>query len=196
MKSFHIQQKIRPLVNQYVIHSDSEGGEVVAFAQQKRLALKEKITFYSDESKKDIVFEVKAQQVMEFGARYEVIDPAGNILGVVGKNFKESLLRSTWSIYKSDSKEPIIVASERSGAIAIIRRIWGFIPIVNEIPFFVKYHFDFKVTGSDKVVASYEKTAVVRDRYRLDIHDEAILNEIDWRVFVSLGVMMDALQSR
>lgn len=198
MKSFTIQQKIQLLVNQYAVYetgSDGQTGAMVAFAQQKRLALKEKFTMYTDNGKSEVAFEVQARQVMDFGARYDVRDPQGSIIGTLGKDFKASLLNSTWHIFLPGQEDkPTVIVRERSQALAITRRIWGWIPYIGEIPFFLKYNFDFTDPATGKVVASYNKTTTLRDHYQLDITDEGAV--IDWRVMVSLGIMMDAMQGR
>ncbi len=201
MKSFIIQQKIQFLVNQYAVYetnaenTDGQPGAMVAFAQQKRLAFKEKFTMYGDDSKSQVVFEVQARQVMDFGARYDVRDPQGAIVGTLGKDFRASLLNSTWHIFLPGQEDkPALIIRERSQALAISRRIWGLIPYIGDIPFFLKYNFDFTDPATGRVVASYNKTTTFRDHYQLDITDEGAA--IDWRVMVSLGVMMDAMQSR
>ncbi len=77
--------------------------------------------------------------------------------------------------------------------LAVVRRLWGFLPIIGEIPFFIKYHFDFIDPKTGEVVGTYNKQTLFRDHYLLEIKDDKY---IDWRVCVALGVMMDALQSR
>jgi uncharacterized protein YxjI len=198
MKTYLIQQKIQPLVNQYAVYeagSDGEPANMVGFAQQKRLSFKEKITIYTDDSKQSVAFEIKARQVIDLGARYDITDDAGNVLGVIGKDFASSLLRSTWLIFQPGQEEtPALRVQERSQAIAIARRLWGFVPILSEFPFFIKYHFDFTDLASQQIVANYEKTTTVRDHYRLIIQESA--DQFDPRVLISLGIMLDALQSR
>lgn len=199
MPNYIIQQKITPLVNRYAIYAaDANGqqGAMVAFTEQKRFAFKEMFTMYANEDKQQVLFTMQARQVLDFGARYDIRDAEGNALGVIGKNFKSSLLRSTWHMYRTGQEDaPAIVAQERSKPLAIIRRIWELLPYISDIPFFVKYHFDFTDPATEKIVASYEKQTTFRDHYLLKVSDEAAAM-FDWRVYVSLGVAMDAMQSR
>lgn len=199
MKTFLIQQKIQPLVNQYTIHEaaeDGQPGQLVAFAQQKRFAFREKFTLYSGEDKQSVAFEVQARQVMDFGARYDVRAADGTLLGTLGKDFKSSLLRSTWHVFRpGEEDKPALIVQERNQALAIVRRIWELLPFISDIPFFVKYNFDFTDPASSQVVATYDKTTTFRDHYRLALQDEAAATA-DWRVYVALGILMDALQSR
>ncbi|HUC20347.1 MAG TPA: hypothetical protein VMR98_02550 [Candidatus Polarisedimenticolaceae bacterium] len=198
-KSFAIDQKIAPLANQYYVYELNEAGgkgQLLAFAHQKRFAFKEKFTFYTDESKQQVAFEVQARKVLDFGARYDVRDAQGEVLGVLGKAFGASFLRSTWHIFDpNDETTPQVVVRERSQALAIVRRLWEFIPIVGEIPFFIKYHFEFIDPTTQAVHGGYEKVTTLRDHYRLNA-DAELLGKAQWRVLVSLGIMMDALQGR
>lgn len=199
MKNFIIEQKITMMANQYrVFRADDNGGkqEQVAFAHQKRIAIKERFDFYTDESKQQVLFSVQARKVWDVGGRYDVIDQHGTPLGVLGKVFKTSLFRSTWQAFKpGQEEEPLVMAQERSKGLAIARRLWEFLPYIGDFPFFVKYHFDFTRPSDGMVVAHYNKTTTMRDHYLLHIGDE-LDKEIDWRALVALGVMMDALQSR
>lgn len=199
MKTYIIQQKIQPLVNQYVIYeADAEGnqGTMVGFAQQKRFSFKEQFTIYTDDSKSQVAMSMKARQVIDLGSRFDVLDGQGNVIGVLGKDFKASLVNSTWHIFRpGDEQTPLLVAHERSNNLAIFRRVWDFIPILNEIPFFIKFQFDFIDAASNQVVATYDKTTTLRDHYRLTIQDngESIA---DPRVYLALGVLLDAMQGR
>ena len=127
------------MVNQYEIHAVSaDGGEagMLAFAQQKRLAFKEQVTLYSDDTKQTPVLGFKARQVIDLGATYDVTDAQGSPIGLFRKNFKESLLRSTWHLEQPGYAE--MVGRESNMAVAILRR---FVDWLSWLP----YHFDFVI---------------------------------------------------
>lgn len=199
MKAFIVEQKITVMANQYRVFTagqNEEKQEQIAFAHQKRLALKERFDFFTDEIQQHVLFSVQARKVLDLGTRYEVRDEKGELLGVLGKAFKASLLRSTWHVFTpQDEERPLVIARERNAALAVARRIWELIPYIGDIPFFVKYHFDFIQADDEKAVGEYNKITTFRDHYVLRIEDE-LADTVDWRVFVALGVLMDALQSR
>lgn len=198
MKRYIIRQKLTFITNQYEIYEAVGDAErLVAFAQQKRLAFKERVTFFADASKSAILFEVKARNVIDLGAKYDVIDGEGKVLGVIGKAFGQSLITSTWHVFKADDEAaPSLIIEESNIALAIIRRLWDFLPVINNVPFFIKYHFIFKRADSGEVVAGYRKTTVLRDHYELNVMDDGLLDEHDWRTLVAAGVLLDAMQSR
>lgn len=198
MKAYYIHQKITAFANQYRIYEadGDQPGKLVAFAHQKRLAIKEKFLFYTDESKQQLVFSVQARNIVELAAAYEVRDEQEQVLGVLQKQFKSSILRSTWQVQNADQSQVYAIVQERSIPIAIFRRLWSFVPYIGDLPFFMLYHFDFlRPHKPEETIARYNKITLMRDHYRLEIEDE-LAEAVDWRVLVAQGVALDALQSR
>src|SRR4051794_16182196 len=98
---FVMTQKLTLMINRYEIRAigpDGEPGEMMAFAEQKRMAFKEHVTFYADDSKTRAVFSFKARQRVDLGAEYDVFDETGEAIGYFKKDFKKSLLRSTFHL--------------------------------------------------------------------------------------------------
>ena len=196
-----VQQKITAFTNMYRVFSANEAGEsaeLKAFAQQKRLAFKEKVTFYSDEKKTQQSFTFRAEKALDVHGRYFVEDTNGTCVGMFKKEFKKSLLNSTWNVMDANGKT-IFTIKESSQYLALARRFLGFIPYVGDIfeliTDFIKYHFVFIDAGTDEVVGKYQKTTLFRDHYTLSMTDEAY-QKVDWRVLAAMGVGLDALQSR
>jgi len=184
---FTIDQLIRPMANLYRI---SAGQAPVAFVRQKKLALKEDIRFYADDSETQELFRIKARAVMEFGGRYDVTTPAGERIGVLGKVFGKSLLRSTWSILGPDEQE-LAIAKERSQFWAIARRVVDAVPYGDFIPIL----FHFTIDAGDRHLGDLNRRVGIRDTYDLDLSGDAE-RIIDRRLAIALAIALDALQSR
>jgi len=189
---FFIRQRITLMVNQYEIYPanpDGSEGPLLAFAQQKRMAFKEQVTFYADEAKTRAVFSFKARKRLDLGSGYDVFDEAGQPLGYFRKEFRKSLLRSTWSLSGPGLEA---TGTERNAFIAVLRRVWELIPYLGEVwvPFI--FHFDFIDRNTAQVVMSSERTMSIRDRYTVDVP----VQRLDFRLAASMAVALDALQSR
>lgn len=195
---FFLSQRIRPMVNQYEVSTLGEdgksAGEPVCFVEQKRMKLKEDLRAFSDDSKTNEVFRIKAQQVWDPRATYDVTDPQGQPIGKLLKAFGASLLRSTWRIQDAAGEE-IGWARERSLIVALFRRLVGFVPYIGDFADWlpIPYHFDYFV-GEERI-GGLQRILGVRDRYRLDVSGDAA-RAIDRRVVLALAVGMDALQAR
>ena len=184
---FTIGQLIRPMVNLYKI---SAGPTPVAFVRQKRMAIKEDIRFFADENEARELWRIKARSLMEFGGRYDVTTPDGEKIGVLGKVFGKSLLRSTWSIMDANEQE-LAVAKERSVPIAILRRVIDAVPYGDFIP--IPFHFTIDAGATH--IGDLNRRFGVRDTYDLDVSGDTE-RKLDRRLAVSLGIALDALQSR
>jgi hypothetical protein len=196
-----IEQKITAFVNKYKVldvNGAGEAGALKALAQQKRLAFKEKVTFYTDEQKSTESFTFRAEKVMDVHGRYFIEDTNGQVLGMFRKEFKKSLLVSSWVLMDSDGNEHFRV-KESNEAIAILRRFIGFVPLIGDlldiVMNFFKYHFSFIDIQTSQEIGQYKKTTLFRDHYQLAMTDEA-WNKLDSRVYAAMGVALDALQSR
>jgi uncharacterized protein YxjI len=193
---FFLSQRFTAMVNRYQVSSlgadGKSAGEPICFVEQKRMKLKEDLRAYTDDSKTNEVFRIKARQVFDPRARYDVTDPQGQQIGQLAKVFGRSLLRSTWRIYDAEGNE-IAWARERSMLVAIFRRIFEWIPFIGEFAFPIPYHFDYYV-GDDRI-GGLERILGIRDRYRLDVSGDTD-RAIDRRIVIALAVGMDALQAR
>jgi hypothetical protein len=129
-----VRQRYTPLVNRDEIREvadDGSLGDLVALAQQKRLAFKEQVTFFADEARTVPVFGFKARQRLDIAAMHDVTDDQGRPIGWFRKDFAASLLRSTWHLGHDGLGD--LVGRERNVPIAIVRRVWGVIPFVRDV---------------------------------------------------------------
>lgn len=186
---FAVKQRITVMVNRYEIQAlDGSEGALLALAQQKRMAWKEQVTFYTDDDRTVPLFGFKARQRIDLGATFDVTDAEGTPIGEFKKAFAKSLFRSTWQM--SDRRVAGVTGRERNPWVAVLRRVWSMIPFLDYLPFAWPYHFDFEVDG--RPVMSVVKKFGLRDRYTVTVHEP----ELDRRVAAAMAVALDALQSR
>jgi hypothetical protein len=178
-----VRQRFAMTTNRYELYApDVTGGpgQLYGFAEQKRFAFKEQVTFFSDNSKTRPVFGFKARRTIDLNAGYDITDEAGQPLGFFRKDFGASLLRSTFHI---EGPGYAGTGQERSLGVALVRRF-------ADIPF-LPIHFDF--VGSDgALLLAIERQATVRDTYTVSVPDQ----RVDFRVAASVAVALDALMSR
>jgi uncharacterized protein YxjI len=191
---FLIEQLVRPVVNLYRITplaGETPAGAPVAFVRQKRMAFREDIRFFADESETQELFRIKARRVIDIGGRYDVHDAGGQPIGVLEHQFRKSLLRSTWRIL-SPSDEELAVAQEKNAALAILRRVIDFVPYGD----FVPIPYDFVIRGGERELGRFtRKFLALRDVYTLDLSDDHE-RRIDRRLGIALAIGLDALQNR
>ena len=181
--SFFLLLKFAMTTNRDAVHAVGPGGELgrlMAVAQQKRMAFKERVTFYEDESRARQVFAFAARSRIDLNAGYDVTDESGHQIGFYRKDFGASLLRSTFHVEGPGYSG---TGQERSPAVAVVRRFV-------DIPF-LPIHFDF-VDPSGQPLMSVERQGSVRDRYTVQVPDP----RVDFRVAAAIAVGLDALMQR
>jgi hypothetical protein len=135
------------------------------------------------------VFSFKARQVLDVAAQHDVLDEHGQPLGMFSKDFRASLLRSTWHLSAPGIEA---VGRERRLFIALLRRFWDLIPYLGDVWVPFVFHFDFLDTTTGQTVLVSERKKSIRDRYTVTVPDP----RLDFRVAASMAVALDALQSR
>ena len=132
---FFVQQRITVMVNRYEIRAanpDGTEGALMAFAEQKRMKLKEEVDLLRRR------VEDPPRSSPSRPASGSTSTPsttsttrAARPLGYFSKQFGASLLRSTWNLSAPGHRRPS--ASERRPVIAILRRVWDFIPYIGDV---------------------------------------------------------------
>ncbi len=183
LSHFVVKQKLTLMINRYEVSESDEAGNptrLMALAEQKRMAFKEQVTFWSDAGKSRPVFGFKARRRLDLNAGYDITDEGGAQIGFFRKDFGASLLRSTFHI---EGPGFAGTGRERNQLVALVRRFTelDFLPI----------HFDF-VDTEGRPLFSVERKMSIGDRYRVHVPDR----RVDFRVAAAVAVALDALMSR
>src|SRR5215204_4876922 len=73
-------------------------GRVLAWAAQKLFRLKEAVNVFSDSSRKEVLFTINADRILDIGARYHFTDGQGNPLGSLQRQGMRSIWRAQYDI--------------------------------------------------------------------------------------------------
>jgi uncharacterized protein YxjI len=97
-------------------------GNLSFFVQQAAFKLREDIRVYSDESKATEMLTIKARQIMDFSAAYDVVDSlTGEKVGALKRKGWSSIIRDKWIVMDPQDRE-IGEIVEDNPALAIVRR--------------------------------------------------------------------------
>ncbi len=97
-------------------------GNLVAYVEQKAFKLKEDITVFGDEQKTRPLLKIKARQILDISAAYDVTDAAsGQKVGALRRKGLKSILRDEWTVLDVTDKE-IGKIEEDSALMATLRR--------------------------------------------------------------------------
>jgi uncharacterized protein YxjI len=191
-----VQQVFKPIANEYRISipgpDSSDEGEPLLYVRQKRMKIREDIRFRLRPDDDAHLFMIKSKTVFEFRGRHEVLDDAGNVIGLLGKDFARSLLRSHWAVRDAQG-DVLFEAHEASWVVALLRRFADLGPdwfsILSWLP------FNFVLVRDGEELARYKRVlGKLRDRYVLEIG--AGMQGVDRRLLIAFAIALDSLQDR
>jgi hypothetical protein len=160
-------------------------GRLIFYVHQKTLAFKEHIKVYSDEQKQNQLYEIKADRIFDFSARYHFRDMQGNEIGSIKHRGMRSIWKATYEIYNPGSDEPTYKITEDNPWVKVADALLGEIPVAGMFTgyfFHPKYTLrhiatDAPVLGLTKQPAFFESTFTIeRLDERLDgMHELLVL---------------------
>lgn len=87
-------------------------GDLIAFVRKKKFRLKEDVGVYADEGQKKLLFRIKADRVIDFGASYSVTDADGRSLGAVRRQGMRSMWKSSYVLSGPGKDEAGLIHEE------------------------------------------------------------------------------------
>jgi uncharacterized protein YxjI len=110
-------------------HIYDPDGNLVFFSKQKAFRLKEDIRLYTDEDMHTEDLVIKARQIIDFSAAYDVIDPATNAkVGALKRKGFSSILRDQWIIMDAEDRDIGSISEDSAGLAAVRRFLTNLLP--------------------------------------------------------------------
>jgi uncharacterized protein YxjI len=161
------------------------GGKLVLFSEQKMFKIREDIRVYSDEGKTQEVLMIKARQIIDFSAAYDVVDSAtGQKVGALRRKGLASILRDEWEVL--DVGDNVVgKLFEDSMGLALLRRF-----LSNLIP--QNYDITFGTNRVADLKQPFNPFA-----YQLNIDFSMDINKVlDRRLGIAAGILLAAVEGR
>ena len=118
--NYLIRRQVFALTGKFRVYDPSEN--LVLFSEQKMFRLREDIRIYSDESKTQEVLTIKARQIIDFSAAYDVMDSTTNEkVGVLRRKGWASMLRDEWEVLDANDQPRGLLFEDTMG-LALLRR--------------------------------------------------------------------------
>jgi uncharacterized protein YxjI len=101
----------------------SPQGDLALYVEQKMFRLREDVRVYGDESKSQELLLIKARNIIDFSAAYDVVDaPSGQKVGTLRRKGLRSMFRDEWEVLDVNDR-PFGQLFEDSIGQAMLRRI-------------------------------------------------------------------------
>jgi len=183
-KNYLLKRQVFALAGTFRFYAPN--GNLVMFSQQKMFKLREDIRVFSDETKSQEVLSIKARQIIDFSAAYDVVDTAMNQkVGTLRRKGWSSLLRDEWQVLDANDNQ-LGVLFEDSMGLALLRRflLGSWLPQNYDIVF-----------GEKRVADLKQRFNLFR--YELDV-DMSMDTEqqLDPRLGLAAGILLAAVEGR
>ncbi len=73
-------------------------GQTVLYVKQKALALKEDIKVFADEGQQNLLYQIKANKIIDFSAQYNITAASGASVGAVKRQGMRSLWKASYNV--------------------------------------------------------------------------------------------------
>lgn len=161
-------------------------GQLVLFSEQKMFKWKEDIRVYADESKMQEVLSIKARQVIDFSAAYDVVDATTNQhVGTLRRKGWRSMVRDEWEVL--DANENVIgMLFEDNPTLAMLRRL-----LLGSL---LPQNYDLTM-GNVRVADLKQRFNLFRYELDLDFTMDTE-NALDRRLGLAAGILLAAVEGR
>jgi uncharacterized protein YxjI len=134
------------------------GGRELMYVHQKMFKLKEDINVYSNSSKSQVLFTIKADRIIDFSANYSFTDANGNRLGSIKREGMRSILKASYNVM-DESGQVVAHLKEDNAWIKVIDALLGEVPVLG---MFTGYFFNpsytlYRGTGLDSPALHIKK---------------------------------------
>lgn len=138
------------------IYLRDANGNLIGYVKQKLFKLKEDINVFADEAQTQHLFNIRADRMIDFSAKYNFTDAQGRPLGSVRRRGMRSIFKANYEIY-GPAGDQVMQIHEENGWIKVIDSLVGELPVIG---MFTGYFFNpsYLVSRMDNApVARLEK---------------------------------------
>ena len=161
-------------------------GNLVMFSEQKMFKWREDIRVYADENKTQEVLSIKARQIVDFSAAYDVVDTASDQkVGALRRKGLRSILRDEWEVLDAGDNVKGLLFEDSMG-LALLRRLLlgSWLPQNYDISF-----------GEKRVADLKQNFNPFRYELVLDFTMDTA-QQLDRRLGIAAGILLAAVEGR
>lgn len=179
-----LKRQVLALTGKFRIYNPNE--TLVLFSEQKMFRLREDIRVYADESKMQEVLQIKARQIIDFSAAYDVIDVTEGVkVGTLRRRGWKSMMRDEWEVL--DANEQVIgLLFEDNVNLALLRRL-----LLGSL---LPQNYDLTI-GERRVADLRQRFNLFAYHPDLDFSPDAG-RQLDRRVGIAAGILLAAIEGK
>lgn len=130
----HFRFKIGTLANDFV--ATDAFGKTIFYVREKIFAWRDQMKVYSDESKTELLYELRSNKLIDFQQTFTISDGAGRVVGKVRRKTLRSLWRSTFNLTTDEDRHDHTI-QEKNPWTKFWDSLFGEIPIIGMLSGYV-----------------------------------------------------------
>ena len=185
--------KLLAFAPQFYVH-DAQGRSI-AYVKQKLFKFKEAVTVYADESQADVRFQIQADRVIDFSARYNFTDAQGTLLGCIKQRGLRSLWKARFDVI--DHGQGVFDINEKSMLTRLFDSLFGQLPVIGVLSGYL-FQPAYEVSRPDGhiVMTLTKKPALFEGRFVIELAESGQLLTAREADQLLLSLMMLVLLER
>jgi uncharacterized protein YxjI len=173
---------------------DASGNEIL-YVRQKLLKLKDKIRVFADSSQTNQLYEIDADRILDWSARFTFTDTQGRTLGAVQRLGAKSLWKATYEVDDAAGRG-IFLIEEENPWVKVLDHLLGEVPVLGLFTgYFFNPRYDVKRTDTGQIALRLSKRRSLMGS-EFEITNEAGQLADDQEVAVILAVLIMTLHER
>ncbi|MGB2914202.1 MAG: hypothetical protein WBB81_11665 [Pyrinomonadaceae bacterium] len=120
------------------IYVRDANGNLIGYVKQKLLKLKEDINVFADEGQTQHLFNIKADRIIDFSAKYNFTSASGQSLGSISRKGMRSIFKAHYMIFDENGNQTMEI-HEENGWVKVVDALLGEIPLLG---MFTGYFFN------------------------------------------------------
>ncbi|RYF91574.1 MAG: hypothetical protein EOO03_01055, partial [Chitinophagaceae bacterium] len=114
------------------IHNDfvakDATGNTKAFVKQKLFKFKEHVEVFSNESRSELLYDIRANKWLDFNTSYSFTKPDGNSIGRLARKGWRSLWKASYELYDQHDNQDLVI-HEKNAWVKVMDGILSEIPV-------------------------------------------------------------------
>ncbi|MEZ5425578.1 MAG: hypothetical protein R2747_04880 [Pyrinomonadaceae bacterium] len=157
--------KILALASQIYIRDAN--GVLMGYVKQKLLKLKEDINVYSDENQNQVLFNIKADRIIDFSARYNFTSSNGQFLGSIKRQGRRSIWKANYEI-SDENNNQIMQINEENAWVKVGNALVGELPVIGIFTgYFLNPAYLVSENGGATIMRIQKQPAFMESKFQL-----------------------------
>lgn len=123
----HLTFKLLAIASQIYIRDAN--GQLLGYVKQKLFKLKEDINVFADEGQTELLYNIKADRVLDFSAGYNFTSADGQRIGSLKRRGMRSIFKAHYEVYDANDRQ-VLQINEANGWIKVADALLGEVPVL------------------------------------------------------------------